>query len=144
MNEVFNLHPTQARNLQQEDLRAWYTEEELNTLLNISLSKHYVYLSDTKYLKSFYDRKAKEEKKNRRHKWTYAEDSFLKANYKYLSDNTIGLALNVPAKSVSYRRRTLGLTKGVQMNTTIIVWCNRDSFEEDCEKQTLTKLREAL
>lgn len=74
----------------------------------------------------------------KRHKWTWFEDEFIKSNYHYLSDNVIGLALNVPGRFVKLRRLRLGLKKGIPKDTRtpykIIVWCNREAYEEDIKR----------
>ena len=78
---------------------------------------------------------------SKRHKWTWFEDEFIKSNYHYLSDNVIGLALNVPGRFVKLRRLRLGLKKGVPKDTQtpykVIVWCNRESYAEDLKRFNL-------
>lgn len=77
----------------------------------------------------------------KRHKWTWFEDEFIKSNYHYLSDNVIGLALNVPGRFVKLRRLRLGLKKGAPKDACIpykvIVWCDREAYEEDLKRFNL-------
>lgn len=76
------------------------------------------------------------------HIWTYAEDEFIKKNYMHLSDNVIGLALNVPSRLVAKRRSRLNCFKGqVKELNKVIIWCDRANFELDCQEQQLTKAR---
>ncbi len=124
-----------SRHLQTEMFTDMYTEEEF---LNITknLRGTYESLSETKFAEEL------EKQKIVSHTWTLAEDDFIKKNYLHLSDNTIGLALNVPARMVKYRRNCLGLTKGTVKNLNkVIVWAKRDDFQEVCSKYELTKLR---
>jgi len=138
--DVLGLHALEVRGLTKEELMAFYTEEELKDILK-PLSSPFVPLSDTKYETKVLKEREEMAKKGKYHKWTYYEDKFLKLHYKHLSDNMIGLAFNLPARFVAHRRRLLGLKKGNIESAKIIVWCNRQDFEKDCEKFQLTKLR---
>lgn len=140
---ILDLHHETVRSFDKEYFSQFYTAEELGDIL-VKRENCYVYASDIQYDTVFSDAKKEARKKNKVHKWTYAEDKFLKLNYLHLSDNLIGLALNVPARIIYYRRRTLGLKKGNIMTSNVIVWCNRENFEQDCEKYQLTKVREVL
>lgn len=73
-----------------------------------------------------------------RHKWTWVEDEFIKSNYHYLSDNVIGLALNIPGRFVKLRRLSLGLKKGTNKDTyKVVIWCERQDYEEDLKRFNL-------
>lgn len=77
-------------------------------------------------------------KNNKRHKWTWVEDEFIRNNYKYLSDNVIGLAINVPGRLVKLRRLRLGLKKTqLKESYKVVIWCNRLDYEKDLEDYSL-------
>lgn len=138
--------PTKAkRNLKEKDLAHMYTQEELDVLLdkntiqgNLSLD-----LGEDQFGERYAEQKEAAHKASpeRMRKWSPEEDAFLVASYMYVSDNVISLALNIPAKTVRARRRTLDLIKTNATELQVIVWCNRDDFEEDAKKLHLTKAR---
>lgn len=105
----------------------WYSEDALIDMLKPSGGK---WIAQSEFLyDSIY---AEAKKNNKRHQWTYVEDLFIKNNYLYLSDNVIGLALNVPGRIVKLRRLVLGLKKvELKDQYKVIVWCNREDFKDD-------------
>ena len=126
-----------TRHLKASNLKELYSEEELQDILK-GTSGAYESLSDTKYADEL------SSTKRLAHVWTKAEDDFIRKNYMHLSDNTIGLALNVPGRLVRTRRNALKLSKGqVKELSKVIVWCMRSDFDTVCEEYNLTKLRGA-
>lgn len=77
------------------------------------------------------------QKVNKVHKWTWAEDEFIRHNYRLLSDNIIGLALNIPGRIVKLRRLRLGLKK-IQPKDTykVVIWCERSDYEKHVNDYT--------
>lgn len=121
--------PSVRTHLSQDRLVPNYTEEEVENLVDkyettlTSIDKRF---EQTDYI----------------HTWTKAEDDFIKASYKYLSDNVIALAINVPARLVRMRRYALGLSKKTMKETyKVVIWAKREDFDEACQKQGLTKIR---
>lgn len=138
--DVLKLNTKAQRNLSLEDLKEIYSEEELERLIG----KRDVYekeLTSDKYIESWEAYKEETSSLNKLHKWSPEEDAFLRACYMYLSDNTMALALNIPAYNVTQRRLSLKLIKGYTLPIDVIVWCKRDSYEEDLKKERLTKAR---
>ena len=124
-----------TRHLNPDNLRKYYTDDEVSDITK-DTSGEYTALSDVKYQDELTNQKRKP------HVWTLAEDEFIRKNYKHLSDNTIGLALNIPGRMVKFRRQRLQLFKGqVKELNKIIVWCNRTDFDTVCQEQLLTKSR---
>lgn len=125
-----------TKHYKQENFKWWYTENELSNIL-VPARGEWVSQSDV-LCTPFEDALQDAKSTNKRHKWTWIEDEFLLSNYKYLSDNVIGLALNIPGRIVKLRRMSLGLKKGIIPDTyKVIVWCNRDYFEDDVKNYNL-------
>jgi hypothetical protein len=109
----------------------WYDEEALSNILKPAKGLNWVAQSELIH-SLFEDAKKLAKKQNKKHQWTYVEDNFIRCNYEYLSDNVIGLALNIPSRWVRIRRMVLGLKKNVMTETyKVVVWCERKAFEED-------------
>ena len=141
--DILNANTKSQRSLKRDNLKAWYTEEELKDIIRYEYPDYVSppTLSDIKYREPFETMREEAKKANMLHKWTPEEDAFLTACYKYLSDSTIGLALNIPAYYVSSRRKVLKLSKQVALDIEVIVWSNRENFEGDMKKERLTKAR---
>jgi hypothetical protein len=108
----------------------WYDDNALVDLLKPANGK-WIAQSELLYDAIYEDAK----RNNKRHKWTYVEDVFIKSNYLYLSDNVIGLALNIPGRIVKLRRLALGLKKVVLKDSyKVIVWCDRKDYESDLQE----------
>ena len=142
--ELLRSAGTKVRYLKKEDLMLKFSDEELNALL---YEPHNVYNSsaDALFLENYKQRQLNNAQKYRRTSFTVAEDDFIKKSYKHLSDNTLALALHLPSKAIKSRRNTLGLVKqNVNTNkySTVIIWNNRGTFEQDCKKFNLTKSNE--
>lgn len=120
-----------SKHYRKEHFENHYTEEDLKDMLQDAQGAH---MDISEKLHEVKD-------PSKRHKWTWFEDEFIKSNYHYLSDNVIGLALNVPGRFVKLRRLRLGLKKGIPKDTQIpykvIVWCNREEYEEDLKRFNL-------
>jgi hypothetical protein len=128
-----------TRHLTTEALVQRYEQEGASEVLPEMLKKtsgEYVSHSDVKYAEEI------EKQKSKKHVWTFAEDEFIRKNYQHLSDNTIGLALNLPGRMIMSRRQRLKLYKGqVKELNKVIVWCKRTDFDEICQQFELTKAR---
>lgn len=126
-----------SKHYRKEHFENHYTEEDLKYMLQDAKGD---YIDISEKLHEVKDL-------TKRHKWTWFEDEFIKSNYHYLSDNVIGLALNVPGRFVKLRRLRLGLSKGLKKGLAkdkdaqtvykVIVWCNRESYEEDLKRFNL-------
>lgn len=119
--DISKLTPKARRTLDPQSLQALYTEDEL------------LFLFDEQ------EKRAKKRKLLR--KWSPEEDEFLRSTYMYLSDRTIALALNKPISIVRARRKTLKLYKHQTVELEVIIWHNRENFEEDMKQMRLTKAR---
>lgn len=129
------LDARKSRHLKVSDMKDAYSEEELEEMLKNGRGP-YTATSDIKYAIEL------ERQKVVSHTWTLVEDEFIRKNYQHLSDNTIGMALNVPGRMVKYRRKCLGLSKGlVKTLHKVIVWCKREDFDWACNNYELTKTR---
>lgn len=129
VNELLSKDGRTHRYLDADKLLKHYTEEELEELL-MTYSWDFTEI----------DKRFKLE--DEVHRWTKVEDDFILANYKYLSDNIIGLALNVRGYDVKLRRLYLGCHKGTLKETyKVVVWAKRSDFEEACSTQLLNKSR---
>lgn len=137
--EVLTKDVRTTRHLTTESLIQLYEQEGAAEVLPEMLKRtsgEYVAHSDVKYAEEV------EKQKVVRHVWTKAEDDFIRKNYMHLSDNTIGLALNIPGRMVMSRRQRLKLYKGhVKELNKVIVWCKRTDFDEVCQQFELTKAR---
>lgn len=121
----------------------WYEEEDLKCILKPARGNwvdqseiiHALFTKTKEYAKS----------KQKKHQWTWAEDEFIRSSYKFLSDNVIGLGLNIPGRIVKLRRLALGLSKGYnnmgmnQVPYKVVVWCERNDYEKDLEVYNLSK-----
>ncbi len=143
-SEVFKLHTKARRNLKRSRLAPMYTQEELEVLMK----SQYKYsakptLSHLRWSARFDEisTEAQNAKPRKIRKWSPEEDDFLRSTYMYLTDSTIALALNIPANIVLSRRVTLKLFKDLSNNLEVLVWCERDNFEEDLKKSHLFKAR---
>lgn len=142
--EILALNTKAQRNLRMKDLKQWYTAEELDKLGFRKYPENRTpLLCDVKYAARFAELKeaAANHTPKLRHRWTPLEDKFLESTYMYLSDAVIGLALNLPAYNVEMRRAVKGFTKDINVNLDVIVWVDRERFEEDILKESLTKAR---
>lgn len=137
--EVLSKDVRTTRHLTTESLVQLYEQEGAAEVLPEMLKRtsgDYIAHSDVKYAEEG------EKQKVVRHVWTKAEDDFIRKNYMHLSDNTIGLALNIPGRMVMSRRQRLKLYKGqVKELNKVIVWCKRTDFDEVCQQFELTKAR---
>lgn len=155
-NALLDLNTKAQRNLKRSDLLNQYTEEETKELLEpyeydykyfyedgTQVSKHDILLCNTRYSERFQEQEEAAAKRVPRQtrKWHPKEDTFLRNTYLYLSDSTIALALNVPKVVVQARRSVLGLSKEVSTSLEVIIWADRDKFDEDIKKFHLTKAR---
>jgi len=142
---VHDLNTKAKRNLKEKDFSHLFSEDELEVLLDKHTipGNNVLDLGEEQYGERFLEQKAeaKAASPERMRKWSPEENAFLKASYMYVSDNVIALALNIPAKSVRARRRRLGLIKTTHVQLEVIVWCNREDFEDDVQKFHLTKAR---
>jgi hypothetical protein len=143
--EILEAPTSTKRRLTLDKVTQWYTEEEAEKLM-FPKYKHrslYAPLSTQKYAESY--EQVRELLHNAEYKekrvWSPKEDEFIRSTYAFLSDNVIGLALNVPWYVVKIRRRNLGLSKEHSINVDVIIWANRDKFDEDIQKSQLTKAR---
>ena len=142
--ELFQLNTKARRNLSMKDLKQWYTSEELDKLgFKVYPENRTPLLCNIKYQDNYEKLRAIAAKQEPKLlvRWTPKEDDFLRATYAYLSDQTIALALNMPDYAIKLRRATLGLLKDYRVNLDVVVWCNRDNYEEDMLKESLTKAR---
>lgn len=111
----------------------WYSEDALVDVLRPANGK---WIAQSELLYDALYNTA--QKNNKRHKWSYVEDTFIKSNYLYLSDNVIGLALNTPGRIVKLRRLTLGLKKvHLKDSYKVVIWCERNDYEKDLEEYKL-------
>ena len=141
--DVLNSSAITTRHLKRDELKEWYTEDEVDTLLHDTDTLSPT-LSDIRYEDAFNEFLAECKENNSRRIWTVAEDDFIRRNYKHLSDSTIALALNIPSQNVIDRRMYLKLEKGQRTSEyeiPLIVWADRNKFDEDCKKFHLTKAR---
>lgn len=124
-----------TRNLTNTRVKQWYTEDEIKGWLRVWG------FSDTRYTGPFNKLVKRMKKKKRHFRFSEQDDLFIRKNYKYLSDNTIGLALNVPPHRVYDRRMKLGLYKKSSINTrtVIVIWDKRSMYEEDLLSQQQNK-----
>ena len=136
--EILNMATKAQRNLSSKKLRKYYTEEEWLELRDNSPSGKKL---ENQYEIPWANLKERMNEKGRFHKWTPEEDDFLRKNYMFLSDRIIGMALNMPAAVVRQRRYQKDLVKHYTTPLEVIVWCKRDSFEEDVKNLNLTKAR---
>lgn len=141
--DVLNMGTKGQRNLKREDLEAHYTDEELDELKHKYPSYDEVDLGEAKWGERF--RELVEEAQNKTpkelRKWSPEEDAFLASSYLYLSDNTIALALNISMAQVRRRRLWLKLNKYDPQPKGLIIWCDRQNFDEDVKKLHLQKER---
>lgn len=142
--EILLANTKAQRNLKRKELKKWYTEEELYALGFRNYPENRTPLPcDVKYAARFAEIKEAAAKHTPKllHKWTPLEDKFLEASYMYLSDATIGLALNLPSYNVEMRRKVKKLFKTYTVNLEVVVWVDRERFDEDIKKEALTKAR---
>jgi len=152
--DILKLKTKAQRYLKRTDLLNRYTKEELEELLTyVEIRTFYddgtevppdnILLSDLRYSARFHEQESIAAEAQPRHirKWAPEEDEFLRTNYMYLSDSVIALALNVPKVVVAARRVTLGLSKEISTSLEVIIWADRDKFDEDIKKFHLTKAR---
>lgn len=130
------------RNLKLPRVAKWYTKEQLDVLLDYK----WYGLKETRFDELYWKNAEKARRKKQMHRFTEAEDLFIRNNYQYIPDSVIALALNIPVTKILLRRNYLGLKKLQQADDTpfIIVWDKRDVFEKDLAKDGLTLLREGL
>lgn len=132
---------TKTRHLKKDKLTVFYTSEEVQKLTNRT-EGYYTDASELLYGDSYDTTKEQLDKQGKRRVWTWAEDEFLRKNYKHLSDSTIGMALNIPSRVVYHRRQALGLLKAkAYVDIPVIIWHNREDYDTDCKKFKLTKAR---
>ena len=119
-----------TKHYKQENFEWYYEEGTLRDLLKESNGE---WTEQSEKLHQAYVQAV--EGTTKRHKWTWVEDEFIKSNYHYLSDNVIGLALNIPGRFVKLRRLSLGLKKGTNKDTyKVVIWCERQDYEEDLKR----------
>jgi len=142
-SEILELNTKAQRNLKRNKLARSYTEEELNELVKIYSYPSNPDVSQIRWTDKFNElREAGNSCSPRKiRKWSPEEDKFLRNTYMYLTDTTIALALNIPSNIVLARRKYLGLRKKQVNDLEVMVWCERDNFEEDLRKTTLLKAR---
>lgn len=121
----------------------WYNEEDLKHMLKPSRG---TWVDQSEIIHALFSKTKDDAKKhNKKHQWTWAEDEFIRNSYKFLSDNVIGLGLNIPGRIVKLRRLALGLSKGYsnmgmnQIPYKVVIWCERDNYEKDLEEYNLSK-----
>lgn len=132
---------TKTRHLKKDKLLTFYTPEEVQKLTNHT-EGYYTDASELLYGEAYDNLKEELQQEGKRRVWTWAEDEFLRKNYKHLSDSTIGLALNIPSRVVYHRRQALGLLKArAYVDIPVIIWHNREDYEKDCKEFKLTKAR---
>jgi len=142
-SEIFELNTKAQRNLKKQHLATRYSEEELKALIKSYSYDKKIDLSQLRWSARFDDlrEEARTNTPRKARRWTPEEDEFIRNTYMYLTDATIALALNIPSNIVLARRLTLGLRKSQVNNLEVVVWCERDNFEEDLKKITLLKAR---
>lgn len=124
----------------------WYDDSSLKDILSPAKGK---WVAQSELLYSGFDvAKENAKRNNKKHQWTWAEDEFIRGNYKYLSDNVIGLGLNIPGRWVKLRRLALGLSKGVTNGRIqdaetykVVIWCERSMYDSDVSARGITKQR---
>lgn len=138
-----SLNTKARRNLSRKNLLNHYTKEEVDALIKTYeyevKSYHELSLANLRWSARFEELKSN--KLNLLRKWTPHEDEFLRSTYMYLSDATIALALNIPSNIVLSRRKVLKLAKTSNFEIDVIIWCERDSFEDDMNSKHLLKAR---
>lgn len=136
LEDVTDLHLMAQRYVKKDYFTWWYSDDSLSNILKPANGQ---WTAQSEIVHAmFYIKQEEAKKDNKRHDWTYVEDKFLKDNYMYLSDNVIGLALNIPGRIVKIRRMHLGLKKKVLKDDyKVIVWCERNAYEEDVKKYNL-------
>lgn len=129
---------TSQRRLTYARVSKWYTKEEREALT----STYKPQSDDTRFAEDFNKLEKAQRKKRMIHRFSALEDEFIRKNYKHLPDKVIALALNLPVNKILSRRHILGLKKvRTSANTVLVVWNNRDKFEEDVKNKNLTLLR---
>jgi hypothetical protein len=130
----------EVKQLTIKDCTNWVTEAEYQEL--VQKSNNYKPISNLRYIDSYKAWRDHLKRQYKRHRWSDDEIQFLKDNYKYLSDNVIGLALNISAQHIRSKRNTLGLKKERNAEQShVVVWCKRDDFEKDIAEKGLLKAR---
>lgn len=141
--ELMSLPTKAKRNLKAEKLEALYSDVELDTMFKRYADSEKYDLADERYDSAYSALKDEHAKREPREimRWTIQEDDFLKCTYMYLTDKVIALALNRPVSSVMSRRQFLGYTKDTKTKLDVLIWADREKFEEDILKYSLTKVR---
>lgn len=137
MADALQLHPRTQHALSIKDFEEVYTPEELDKLLTEHTNVEAYTLASDRFEESY-----EQMKRIGQRVWYPEEDEFIKTNYLYLTDAVIALALNVPTYAVRTRRVALGCEKIRPTKLDVIIWADRQNFEEDCKKYNLIKLRE--
>ena len=131
-----------TRELKLPRLKRWYSEEELDELMQAGRTG-----PAADRFKPLLEKEAKRQRRKKKHFFfTELEDAFIRANYMYLPDSVIALALNMPYQKVLQRRLRLGLYKGGKpsSNTMVVVWDNRKEYQKDLEKEGFMLLRNGV
>lgn len=127
--DVLGKKKTSTKFYKKDYFKWWYDEDALSNIL-APANGTWIAQSDILY-GIFLEIQKDLNAKNKKHLWTWAEDEFLRANYLYLSDNVIGLALNIPSRIVKLRRLKLGLKKNVLKDAyKVVIWCERSDYEK--------------
>ena len=130
-----------TRTLTPTKIIALYSAEQKDKLRVRYDIKYDEAMADKKYKANYTQLRIRLKAVGKAPTWSPQEDSFLISNSKYLSDSTIGLALNRPRGNVTERRKALKLDKKNKELLDVIIWNKRESFDEDVQKIELTKLR---
>ena len=142
--DLSKLTTRRRRKLTYKELAPYYSKAELDAIVKrygfyikhptLAQLRWYEPLQEAERVAKLLDETAKR-------KWAPEEDQFIRETYMYLSDNIIGLALNLPTQLITQRRRFLELRKVRTHSVEYIVWCERDNFERDLETKKLLKAR---
>lgn len=144
LDDIVTSNSKAVRNLKPPDILAWYTQEQIDALNIKKYDRPLNALCDILYTEQIAEFKRNAKANNLLHRWSPKEDAFLEATYMYLSDATIGLALNLPTTTIKKRREARKFFKKFQVGLEVIVWNKRGSFEEDLQKEGLTKARPSI
>lgn len=133
---------TTQRNMKLPRVAKWYTKEQLDRLLDYK----WYGLKETRFDETYWKLADEERKNDKIHRFTEAEDLFIRNNYQYIPDSVIALALNIPTTKIMLRRAYLGLKKLQQADDSpfVVVWDKRSAMDKDLAKEGLTLLREGL
>lgn len=138
-------HMPQERDLSEYELLHEEMDEE-SALTYYEDQFHAKPYADIPYHNSTANISTKRYAQNHTTTWTDDELQFLAEAYPYTSDEMLARLLNFPVMRVHAQALSLGLKRDpsmVKYRPPVVVWCNRESFDEDIEKFHLTSIRPA-